>query len=187
MSASSDRELLARLVEYELDRQRRSSERVEEFDWGRLILNPSTSALWSDNFIEVGTPQLGAERLAGLADELLGANEIKHRYVVPSDPSRGDELAAGFLELGWQLNRFLYMVLARQTRRAPHGTREVARQAIASIRLAVAEANPDLTREAIAQRPLRDGRLDAVANGRWFSAPADGGPQAACVLYEADG
>jgi ribosomal protein S18 acetylase RimI-like enzyme len=44
-----------------------------------------------------------------------------------------------------------------------------------------------LTREAIAQRPLRDERLDAVANGRWFSAPADGEPAAACVLYEADG
>src|SRR5690349_19592877 len=101
MSASSDPELLRRLVEFELDRQRRSSERVEQFDWGSLILNPPTRALWSDNFLEVGAPQLGAERLAGLADELLGTSGIDHRYILPSDPSHGDELAPGFLELGW--------------------------------------------------------------------------------------
>src|SRR5690242_812263 len=113
MSASSDRELLARLVEFELDRQRRSSEHVEEFHWDKLILHPPTSALWSDNFLEADAPQLGAERLAGVADEVLGANGIEHRYIVPSDPFHGGELAPRFRELGWELNRFLYMVFAR--------------------------------------------------------------------------
>jgi ribosomal protein S18 acetylase RimI-like enzyme len=187
MSASSDRDLLRRLVEFELDRQRRSSERVDQFGWGRLILNPPTSALWSDNFLEVRARQLGAERLAGLADELLGANGIEHRYVVPADPSQGYRLAPRFLELGWELNRSLYMVLRRENDRVPGDTREVPRRVIEPIRIAVAEANPDLNGEAISQRPLRDRRLDAVANGRWFSAPADGDPVAACVLYEGDG
>ena len=67
MSASFDRELLRRLVEFELDRQRRCSERVDQFGCGRLILNPPTSALWSDNLLEVTAPQLGAEHLVGLA------------------------------------------------------------------------------------------------------------------------
>jgi GNAT superfamily N-acetyltransferase len=187
MSASSDQELLRRLVEFELDRQRRSSERVEEFDWGRLILNPPTSALWSDNFLELDAPRIDAHRLMRLADELLGANGIEHRYIVPSDPAHGEQLAPHFQELGWELNRFLYMVFARETSPDAGPAREVPRRKIEPVRFAVAEANPDFTREAIDQRPIRDARLDAVANGRWFAAPAEGEPIAACVLYESDG
>jgi ribosomal protein S18 acetylase RimI-like enzyme len=55
------------------------------------------------------------------------------------------------------------------------------------VRLAVAEDDPDFSREAIEQRLVRDARLDPVANGRWFAAPADGEPGASCVLYEQDG
>jgi ribosomal protein S18 acetylase RimI-like enzyme len=187
LTPGSHPKLLRRLVEFELDRQRRSSERVEELDWGRLILNSPTSALWSDNFLELDAPQIDAHRLVRLAEELLGGNGIEHRYIVPSDPAYGDQLAPRFRELGWELNRFLYMVFARETGHEAGAAREVPRRAIEPVRFAVAQANPDFTREAIDQRPIRDARLDAVANGRWFAAPVDGEPVAACVLYESDG
>ena len=53
MSGSSDPGLLRRLVGVELALERKSSEVAEEFDWGRLIANPETSAIWVDNFLEV--------------------------------------------------------------------------------------------------------------------------------------
>src|SRR5262249_44713523 len=58
---------------------------------------------------------------------------------------------------------------------------------VEGIRRAVAEDNTDLTREAVDQRPIRDARLDRAGSGRWFAAPTEGQPGAACVLYARDG
>lgn len=187
MSASSEPALLRRLVEFELDRARRAAEQVEQFDWGRLIFNPETSALWTANYLEVETRDLDADQLAGLADELLGGRGLEHRYIVPSDPARGESLEPRFRELGWEVDLSLYMVLRRAADRPGSSAAEVPRAAVEGVRLAVAEDDPDFSREAIDQRPIRDNRLDPIANGRWFAAPADGAPGAACVLYEHDG
>ena len=86
MSGSSDPELLRRLVDFQLELKRDSSEDVDEFEWGRLIYNPRTAAIWSDNFLEVDSGEIDADRLVTLADELLGGRGLKHRYVVPRDP-----------------------------------------------------------------------------------------------------
>jgi GNAT superfamily N-acetyltransferase len=187
MSGSSDFELLRRLVEFERSLERSSSEIVEEFDWGRLIVNPETSLIWVDNLLEVESRDVGAHRLAALADDLLGGRGMGHRFVVPREPGRGVELEPGFRELGWDVDRSLYMVLRRSPDREGSRAAEVSREHVASVRRAVAEANPDYAAAAIDQGLIRDARFDSVANGRWFAAPAEGPPGAACVLYERDG
>ena len=188
MNASSDRDLLRRLIDLELERERRAAERVEERDWGRLILTPETSALWSANFLEVEDAGRDAAGLARLADEELGGRGMDHRLVVPRDPERGNVLGPGFLELGWEVGASLYMVRRRDPDRvAGSKAAEVPREAVEGVRLAVAADDPDFSEDAIRQRPMRDARLDPVANGRWFAAPAEGEPAASCVLYELDG
>jgi GNAT superfamily N-acetyltransferase len=187
LTPGSHLDLLRRLVRFELDLQRRSSAIVERFEWGELILNPRTSALWSDNFLSVADGDLSPTELKSIADELLGARGLEHRFIVPADTLQDAPLEAGFWELGWEIQRSVYMVLARQPDRAGAPAREVHREEVESVRRAVAEDDPDLTREAVEERPIRDDRLAQAGNGRWFAAPADGPPGAACVLYEQDG
>lgn len=187
MSESSEPALLRRLCDFELELHRRSSELVERHDWGELIVNPSTDELWGRNFLSVEDSDLGADALASLAGELLAAQGISHRFVVPADPAHGAQLEAGFSDLGWEVQRSVYMVRRRPSERQTEQAVEVPPQTIASVRRAVGEADPDFTREAIEQRFIRDRRLAQVGNGRCFAAPAEGEPDAACVLYELDG
>jgi ribosomal protein S18 acetylase RimI-like enzyme len=189
MSGSSDPDLLGRLVEYDLTLERASSEIVEEFDWGLLIHNPETPNIWSGNYLQIRSTDLDAGALAELADEIQGPLEgIKHRDIVPANPDYGERLVQGFESLeGWDVVRSVYMVLSREPDREVGSAREVERAAVASVRRAVADDDPDFTREAVEQRLIRDARLDSVGNGRWFAAPADGEPGSACVLYDHEG
>jgi ribosomal protein S18 acetylase RimI-like enzyme len=184
MSGSSDAALLRRLVEFELSLARDSSEVVEEFDWGRLIYNPATASMWSDNYLEVRSTDLDAEALVALAEEIQGPLGLEHRDVVPAEPAHGARLAQGFEAVeGWEVWRSVYMVRAREPDREAGAAIEVRRSTVAVVRRAVAEHDPDFTREAVEQRFVRDARLDSVGNGRWFAAPPDGPPGASCVLY----
>ncbi len=188
MSGSSDPELLRRLVEFELSLARDSSEVVKAFSWGRLIHNPATWAIWSDNYLEVTSTELDTGALVALAEEVQAPLGLHHRNVVPADPASGDRLVSGFEAVdGWETMRNLCMVLAREPDREAGSAGEVPRQAVEGVRRTVAEHDPDYTREAVEQCVIRDARLDAVGNGRWFAAPADGPPGASCVLYERDG
>jgi ribosomal protein S18 acetylase RimI-like enzyme len=189
MSESSDSELLRRLVEFELALERDSSEIVEEFDWGRLIHNPETPAMWSGNYLDVRSTDPDADTLAALADEVQGPLEgIEHRDIVPADPAYGERLVQGFEALeDWDVVRSVYMVLTREPDREVGFAREVERAAVLPVRRAVAEDDPNIVQEAVEQRLVRDDRLDRVGNGRWFAAPAEGPPGASCVLYGRDG
>ena len=189
MSGSSDPKLLERLIEFELALERDSSEVVEEFDWGRLIYNPRTPAMWSGNYLEVRSTDLDAHGLAALADRIQGPLErIEHRDVVAADPAYAERLAPGFEALeGWDVARSLYMVLTREPEREVGSAREIEREGIAPVRRADTENDPDFSPAALEQQFARNARLDAVGNGRWFAAPAGGPPGAACVLYGRDG
>lgn len=189
MSGSSDPGLLRRLVDFDLALERDSSEVVEEFDWGRLIHNPETPEIWSGNYLEVHSTDLDADGLVALADEIQGPLEgIRHRNVLPADSGLGRRLVQGFEALeGWEVARNLYMILTRAPDREVRSAREVERSAVAAVRRADAEHDPDFTQAAIEQRFVRDARLDRVGNGRWFAAPVHGPPGSSCVLYGRDG
>jgi ribosomal protein S18 acetylase RimI-like enzyme len=188
MRGSSDPELLRRLIEFELSLERDAAEVVEEFDWGRLILNPETPAIWSGNYLEVRSTDLDADQLADLAERTLEPRGIAHRDVVAADPAYADGLASGFGDLeGWGVQRGLYMVLAREPDREVGEAREADRETVVPIRRADLESDSDFTPEAVEQRLLHDARVDRIGNGRWFAAPPEGPPAASCVLFELDG
>jgi ribosomal protein S18 acetylase RimI-like enzyme len=188
MSASSEPQLLRRLIEFELSLERESAGVNEEFEWGRLILNPETPAMWSGNYLEVRSTDLDAGHLAELAERMFAPRGLAYRDVVPADPVYAASLAPGFEALdGWEVMRSLYMVLAREPDREVGEAREVDRAAVAAVRRANAEADPDFTPDAVEQTTARDARLDRIGNGRWFAAPPTGPPGASCVLYERDG
>jgi hypothetical protein len=167
MSASSDPELLARLVGFVLALERDASEIVEEFGWGRLVYNPKTAAMWSDNYLEVHSAERDARPLAELADQVLAPRGIKHRFVMPLDPADGQRLLPGFRELGgcWEVWSSVYMVRTRELERPASDAKEVSREETEAMRLAVAENDPDLPREAVEQRLIRDARMDRSATG----------------------
>jgi ribosomal protein S18 acetylase RimI-like enzyme len=188
MSESSDPELLRRLVDFELRLKRESSEIVEEFDWGCLIYNPKSAAMWTDNYLEVHTTDLDAEALAELADQVLGPRGIQHRLVLPVDLAYVARLVPAFQRLeGWEVGRSVYMVLRRKPDREVGPAQEVPRAAVEAVRRADTENDPDFSPEAVEQQFIRDARLDFVSNARWFAAPPGGPPGAACVLFERDG
>lgn len=193
MSASSDPTLLQRLIDFELAVVRDSSEIVEEFDWGRFIHNPETDEIWVDNYLELDSDGVDSIELAAIADRMLGGRGLEHRLIWPRHPERGRALEAGFRELGWEIDLSLYMVLRRDPDRAAAPAAEVPREQTEIVLRAVAEHDPnfgddpEFTRRAIEQRFAREARIDPIANGRWFAAPAGGEPGACCVLYERDG
>ncbi len=188
MSESSDPELLRRLVDFELRLERESSEIVDEFDWGRLIYNPKSAAMWTDNYLEVHTTNLDAKALAELADRVLAPRGIQHRLVLPVDLEYAGRLVPAFQRLeGWEVGRSVYMVLSREPDREVGPAQEVPVAAVEAVRRAVAEADPDFNRDAVEQQFLRDERVESVGNPRWFAAPPEGPPGASCVLFERDG
>lgn len=187
MSESS--ELLQGVFEFTLALERDAAETVEEFDWGRLIYNPATAAMWSGNYLEVRSTDLDAGAIAALADEVQGPLAgISHRAVMPAHPDHGERLVQGFQALDdWEVVRSLYMVLRRDPDREAGGAREVPMAAVEAVRRALADDDPNFTPESTEQRLIRDARLRQAGNGRWFAAPPDGPAGAACVLFERDG
>jgi GNAT superfamily N-acetyltransferase len=179
--------LLQRLVRFDYGLSRDAAELIEPVEGGSLVLNPQTNLLWHANHLEVEATNLSASRLAELADELLGARGLRHRSVVPLDPAHGDRLAADFNDLGWLVERNLYMALRRPPERRGEPAAEVAREDIAPVRGAVGSREPDATAETIAQMLIRDARLDTVGAGRWFAGFHEGAPASACVLLEREG
>jgi hypothetical protein len=187
MSESSDPELLRRLVDFELRLERESSEIVDEFDWGRLIYNPKSAAMWTDNYLEVHTTNLDAEALAELADQVLAPRGIQHRLVLPVDLEYAGRLVPAFQRLErWEVGCSVYMVLSTSliavgpAGGVPRGRR---RGGAAGCRRGRSGLQPGHRRTTVPPRRARGIRW----HPRWFAAPPEGPPGASCVLFERSG
>jgi ribosomal protein S18 acetylase RimI-like enzyme len=187
MSESSDPDLLRRLWRTERDREREIAHTIEPFEGGFALISPDLDELWIANTLEAESPDLGAAQLATLADELLGGREMQHRLVNPAEPELGDRLTEGFRDLGWDIDRNLFMVLRREPEREGVEAVEVPRERIAGLRRHVARSNPDRTVRAEEQMLIHDERADGVASGRWFATFEEGEPASTCVLFDSDG
>jgi ribosomal protein S18 acetylase RimI-like enzyme len=188
MSGSSDSDLRARLVRYELDHARDAAELVEPIDEGALVLNPEIGLVWSANYLEIRNSRHEAGQLAELADRLFGARRYGHRRIVPSEPEYSARLEPGFVELGWTVSRNVYMELRRPPDREGAPAIEVSRQETEPIRTATRSRRSDMTPKSVQQMHVWDARLDETAeSARWFASLHEGKPASSCVLYERDG
>lgn len=190
-----------RLVAFELGLDRSTCDEVVETEWGAVFRTPSLPEVWDASWIALKRPGIGAVEAAALADEALAG--FAHRTVVPLGEADGRRLATEIGRLpGWEAERVEYMTwgpnptrrssFVRRTRckgRTPGGespARETTLDEILSLRrrihrelLPPGVAAPDRVAEELLEL---DRRYAAAAGDRWFVAPADGEPAAACKL-----
>ena len=184
-----DREL-ARALAFEEDLRERCAERLVDFRFGRALFNHTFALVWDLNHLRADRPEgADAEALAAEADRLHSAAGQAHRRVTVPDERAGGALAAGFRELGWSADRFVYMAYRgpgeREAGAAP--VEEVGADALVPLRRAVSRMQPWAGDEAVVETVLGGNRLVAETGGaRHFAVRVDGELVSSADLY-ADG
>jgi hypothetical protein len=184
--------LLARILEWEIQREERISERVDRHEWGRAFLSPTIPLVWDANWILIEQPGMAVDEIIEVADRSIGSAGMRHRTVLAPDAADGHRLVPEFEARGWGIEPGLHMV----HRRAPDREAEVQ---VAECRMDDIE---DLRRELIRRQLSEIGvrnqdvteqllewerRLGVCDGDRWFVAPAGGRPASACRLLARDG
>jgi GNAT superfamily N-acetyltransferase len=165
---------IVRALEFEEPIRERCVDRRAEFPWGTAFFTPSLGKLWDMNLLRVDRPDgLGAATLAEEAERVQGEAGVAHRRVVVLDGDAGARLEPGFRELGWKVDRFLYMAHRRPPgRTAPPGIGavEVEQARLAPLRRRIAQEEPSLDDEEAAEQILaRAERVAAAARVRHFA------------------
>jgi GNAT superfamily N-acetyltransferase len=179
-----------RLLEFELEIDRRSNEEVREYGWGEAFLSPALPLAWDANWALIERSGMTAEEVVAAADESLDG--LAHRAIAIRDEAEGERLAPEVAAMpGWEAERNLYMLWNGEE--AEGAGIEVAETPLAGCedlrRELIREefpANTEKREETVAQL-LEMGRRTSVAAGdRWFVAPA-ADPSAACCLLSGAG
>jgi GNAT superfamily N-acetyltransferase len=182
---------LERILAFDRDLTERTSELVEGSAFGTAYLNLTFSERWSSNFVRVERSLDGvdADRLAADADRVLGEHDqLRHRRVEIFDERNGPRLASAFLEMGWSVERNLFMV----HRRPPE-----PRPGVAAAEMTFDEARP-VIEAVMREQPYIETELgfrqlvgfrevlEREAGARFFVASVDGEPAAVCEGYVLD-
>ncbi len=90
----------------------RSAARTEKTRFGTAFFHPTFPVKWDLNYVRVdpATPPPSARAAAADADEVQRAAGLKHRKIIVYDEHLGEELAPGFRDLGWRVQRLVLMV-----------------------------------------------------------------------------
>lgn len=182
------------LLAFELALDEEVCDEVHRESWGRLFLTRSTPLIWDANWVGIETVGLSVEQVVAIADDALGGEGMGHRTIALLDEADGHRLgeeieAAADRWPRWNVERIRYM-LWRGGDVGPGAAREARLEEIEGLRKAIiAESLPPDGggQEAIAQLFEHDRRYGRAAGDRWFVAPADGEPMAACRLLRKDG
>lgn len=190
--SSDDGALLARILQWEIEREARIAEQVEEHDWGRAFLSPTVPLVWDANWILIEQTGMGAGEIVAAADGSIGAAGMRHRTVVVREPEDGRRLVPEFESRGWGIEPGIRMVV----RRAPDRQSEIQ---VAERRMdEIGELRAELIRKQLAELGVHDedvtdqlleweSRIGVCDGDRWFVAPAIGEPASACRLLARDG
>jgi GNAT superfamily N-acetyltransferase len=194
-NATSDRD---RLLAFELALDEGVCDEVHRESWGRLFLTPSAPLIWDANWVGIEEVGLSVEQVVAIADEALGGEGFGHRTICLLDEADGHRLgetveAEQARWPRWEVERTRYM-LYRGGRVDPDaeaaGAREVGLEEIEGLRMALnAELMPagGDGPAAVDQLLEIDRRYGGPGGDRWFVAPREGEPMAACRLLRADG
>jgi GNAT superfamily N-acetyltransferase len=165
----------------------RCAERTVPFEWGHALFNETYHRVWELNMLRVDRPNgLTVEALVAEADRLQGGVGLPHRRIVVLDEASAAALEPRFKELGWQANRFVYMVARRAPARAVDTTavREVERVALQPLRETIIRAEPwGQDEEVVRQLVDASGIVAEAARARHFAVVIDGVAVAGADLY----
>jgi ribosomal protein S18 acetylase RimI-like enzyme len=159
------------------------AERVVQTRFGPALFNDTFSTIWNLNVLRADLA-LGASaaEVAAVADEVQG--ELQHRRVIL--PPGAERLEAGFRDLGWEPDHFLFMVHRGEPATSGRGAavEEVDRRGLAGLREAIVrEWAPQESDETVRQIIAADLLMWRTANARTFGVVEDGAVVSAAELY----
>jgi ribosomal protein S18 acetylase RimI-like enzyme len=161
------------------------AERIVETRLGPALFNDTYARVWNLNVLRIERP--GAETAVEASEEAervqAAAGLVHRRVLLPTDDER---LVAGFLELGWKPDHFVFMV-----RRGPperpvdtSAVEEVDASMLEHLRIAIVrEWSPGSDDEVIRQIIGADTLWWRTGHGRSFAVVEDGVAVSAAILY----
>ncbi len=176
--------------------ERESAERVEPFEYGYLVLNPSSTH--DPGFLVIDREGIEPEEAAAAAEELLRPFNPPRPSLAILDPAHGTRLDPGLRELGWSPEHGIYQVLRTEPDREPVAeVREVPYGEVLDLRRAALAEDDwirDLARDAgapvgevVEQVLKQEIAMTEVGGDRGFVATHGGEPASICQLYSRDG
>jgi len=174
-----------RAVAFEEGLRDAAADSVETVLLGEAVLTRSLPVVWSLNVLRIHKVGATAEEIAAEAERLQGGAGLAHRRVSIHDEEAGRALEAGFVELGWKPDVFLFMVPRREPERAATSeVVEVSREELRPIREAILhEWLGEVDEELMAQLSESERRFAAAGNARHFAVLVDGKPVSSTDLF----
>lgn len=167
------------------------AERVEAVPHGDVVVDARLPRVHDRNFLRAKTPEgASAHALADEAESVQGRYaEIRHRRVNLRDEAEIARLEPGFVELGWEPQRFVVMAHRRDADRpARHDVREVDEPTLRAIWAEAIRHEPHGKDEVLVREILAHHRgIGASVPTRYFAAEAGGRIAAYCELYSLAG
>lgn len=189
-----DADLFERIVDWALEFETRTAERVDEHPWGAAYLSFGIPRVWDASWILIEQPGLSVEEVVGIADEALGGAGFEHRTVAFRDPAERDRAFPGLEARGWERDSAVYMVLRRDPEREPEvEAEEVGLDQILELRRRLIRGDLPAGEvpagaDTVEQLLEWDRRVGGVGGDRWFAARDDDGEFASCCcLLSLDG
>ncbi len=160
----------------------------EEFRWGTASFCDHLASIYDANVLHLDQPDedLTAEALVQEAERLMAPRGFKHRKVIVPDEDLGRSLAPAFEDLGWSVDRLVYMVHVRPPDRA---TRADVDEVVAAVHVAARDEfnrrEPYFNNDEGVLREMREfARMTYDATDkRGFVAYVDDTIASLCELY----
>jgi GNAT superfamily N-acetyltransferase len=173
---------------FEESLRERAAERVVPHRFGTAVFTDSLPTIWDGNALRVERGDPSAQALVKEADRIQGEAGLAHRRLFVFDETLARKLAPAFRELGWEINRYLFMLPRRRPARKPSAAVvEVERPATHPLRARIAREGKWSETEEDVRRSLAFGdRIAATGNGRQF-AIVEGEEVVSCTDLYSDG
>jgi ribosomal protein S18 acetylase RimI-like enzyme len=179
---------LERAVAFEERLREACAERIVPFRFGLAFFNDSFPSMWYLNALRVDESEgATAPQLAAEAERLHSEAGHEHRRVTVLDDHVGTLLAPGFRELGWEVDRFVFMAYRGPGERAvsTEDVDEVGPEEIRAFREETARGQAWATTEEVAGMVVAGDALYARLGGaRHFVVCENGEIVSAADLYE---
>jgi ribosomal protein S18 acetylase RimI-like enzyme len=154
--------------------------REEPWQFGTAVFTPELPLRHDSNYLLLERDG-SAEEIAATAERAQA--DLSHRVILVPGERAAQRLEAGFRQLGWEVRRFLVMVL----RRPPNRTRDLSRvdevdeESLREVRKRDigqhAWGTPELVEQLVAARQLME------MESRYFAVLVDGDPVSFADLY----